>query len=316
MWVWDAARGTWSTAKRSGRPPSQRSGFTMAADVPRSRLVCFGGVHDEEDPEHESLRSVFFNDLHVYSLEHGKWFAPSERPDAELPGAAERGAGAVVGTAGASERAARVGAGGMDVDSVPGGGAGGSSADAAALAVAKRGESDELADGVADLLLLDTGGKRGRRERRREDGAGEDGASLVFGAGSAHAATASGADCAGAADVAPLPTAPCARMNGASAVRGNVLYLWGGLVERRAAEVTLDDLWALNMSKLDINRPDWTCLWRGAVRAEPEDDAPASSDDESSDDGGPPEGEEGLSTGSSDEGEEGEGESDSEEWAD
>lgn len=339
MWVFDLGRNSWSTAKRSGRPPSQRSGFSMVADAPRGRLVCFGGVHDEEDPEHESLRSHFYADLHVYSTEHGKWFAPSTpQPGAgteptSAPLAASLGqppagaAGAARGVAAGVAGRGGSGAACMEVDSslVPGGGAAGTSASAVSAAAARRAhaadeEDGELADGLADLLMLDTGGKKGRRERRREDGAAaEDGAASVAGASAALSSAgvasrhgASGADVGGEL----LPSSPCARMNAVSCVRANVFYLWGGLVESGAAEVTLDDLWALPLTKLDINQPDWVCLWRGTVRVEAEAGAESSDDDD--DDSGPPEGEEGFSSSGSESGDDGGSgsgsNSDSEEW--
>ncbi|KAJ1617554.1 hypothetical protein T492DRAFT_1098828 [Pavlovales sp. CCMP2436] len=276
MWVWDSGRGTWSTAKRSGRPPSQRSGFTMVPDGPRQRLICFGGVHDEEDPESESLHSHFYNDLHIYSLEQGKWFAPTDKARADGEDAAAGGGAAPMELASAGE---------ADSHAPPRA----STSNAAAAAAGGGSDEDELANGLADLLM-DTGGKRGKRERRRvEGGVGADDASSVYGGTSVAASER---------DVPLLPQTPCPRMNAQSAVRGNQLYLWGGLFEANKDEVTMDDLWTLNMSKLDINRPEWTCLGRGTVApVEPAAAAEADSSDED-DDGGPPSGEEFSDSGS------------------
>ena len=46
---------------------------------------------------------------------------------------------------------------------------------------------------------------------------------------------------------------PRGRMNAATAVRGNTLYLYGGAVEMGDAEVALDDVWALELTA----RPKW-----------------------------------------------------------
>jgi hypothetical protein len=84
-------------------------------------------------------------------------------------------------------------------------------------------------------------------------------------------------------------------MNAQAATRGNMLYLWGGLVELGAVETTLDDLWALNMSKIDVNRPEWACLWRGTAKVESEEEDAPSSDEDDDDADEPPSDESDLS---------------------
>lgn len=250
MWVFDSARGAWQTAKRSGRPPSQRSGFAMALDAARQRLICFGGVHDEEATDSEALSSHFFNDLHVYSLESGRWFGPSEKAGSGATREHEApGQGGTSGTNGAAALAA---------------GASGARADGAASA-----KDEELSEQLGDLLM-DTGGRRGRRERRLNE---DDGAEPEDSAG-------------GAGAPAPGLEPPCARMNALCATRGTMLYLYGGLYEQGAAEVTLDDLWCLNMGKLDVNQPEWTCLVRGKARAEAEALLALDSDEDDEDEDG------------------------------
>ena len=46
LWQFDVATREWGMLKKSGVPPSSRSGFCMA--LHRKRLVVFGGVHDED----------------------------------------------------------------------------------------------------------------------------------------------------------------------------------------------------------------------------------------------------------------------------
>ena len=52
---------------------------------------------------------------------------------------------------------------------------------------------------------------------------------------------------------------PCPRNKGSLVVIQNVLYLYGGTFEERDREVTLDDLWCINLNKLD----GWTSLQKG-----------------------------------------------------
>lgn len=44
---------------------------------------------------------------------------------------------------------------------------------------------------------------------------------------------------------------PCPRFNAAVAVQKNVLYIMGGSIEKGQQEITLDDIWAIDLNKLD-----------------------------------------------------------------
>jgi len=49
---------------------------------------------------------------------------------------------------------------------------------------------------------------------------------------------------------------PRGRINAAIAIQGNILYMFGGVIELGDVEVALDDLWKLDLG----NRPKWTCI--------------------------------------------------------
>jgi hypothetical protein len=70
-------------------------------------------------------------------------------------------------------------------------------------------------------------------------------------------------------------------MNAALAVRGNVMYLFGGAVEIGDVEVALDDVWALELSA----RPKWRKVaeYSNEVAARVHGEAVESSDDEDED---------------------------------
>jgi hypothetical protein len=75
---------------------------------------------------------------------------------------------------------------------------------------------------------------------------------------------------------------PCARMNAMAALRGSTLYVYGGLVEpEEASELTLSDLWCLDVQKMD----GWSCLYEGEALetslAKEEDDEDDDEDEES-----------------------------------
>ncbi|KAI3499523.1 hypothetical protein L1887_35324 [Cichorium endivia] len=78
---------------------------------------------------------------------------------------------------------------------------------------------------------------------------------------------------------------PCGRINSSMVVGRDTLYVYGGMMEIRDQEITLDDLYALNLSKLD----EWKCLipaseseWVEA--SDDDDDDEDDDDDDDSDD--------------------------------
>ena len=257
LWSFDMGTKQWDTLKKSGNPPSSRSGFAMA--LHKRRLIVFGGVHDEDTPDGDGLISTFYDDLHAYSLDAGKWH--------ELTISAPKRGGGSKGKASA-------------------GGGVGKAAAAAASKVEEEGD-----------LLLAGGGRRRNHNRgggdSDDDGAeggkgssGKQAAAAAEEAGADDAATSGeaggdgskeGAEEEGAAAAAP---APCARMKASTALRGNTLYAYGGIVEpEEASELTLNDLWTLDLNKLD----GWTCLYEGEA---PEKALVVEDDDEDDEDDG------------------------------
>jgi hypothetical protein len=71
-------------------------------------------------------------------------------------------------------------------------------------------------------------------------------------------------------------------MNAMAALRGSTLYVYGGLVEpEEASELTLSDLWCLDVQRMD----GWSCLYEGEAfetsLAKEEDDEDEDEDEES-----------------------------------
>ncbi|PWA43986.1 galactose oxidase/kelch repeat superfamily protein [Artemisia annua] len=69
---------------------------------------------------------------------------------------------------------------------------------------------------------------------------------------------------------------PCGRINASMVVGKDTLYIYGGMMEIKDQEITLDDLYALNLSKLD----EWKCL----IPASESEWVEASDDDEEEED--------------------------------
>ncbi|MED6111165.1 hypothetical protein PIB30_049921 [Stylosanthes scabra] len=88
----------------------------------------------------------------------------------------------------------------------------------------------------------------------------------------------------------PEVVKPCGRINSCMAVGKDTLYIYGGMMEIKDQEITLDDLYCLNLSKLD----EWKCIipaseseWVEVSEEEDdEDDEEEDGEDESDGDSG------------------------------
>lgn len=62
---------TWEKVTRKGEYPSTRSG--TACTTWKNKILVFGGVEDEENDNHK-IDSVFFDDLFAFDMERRRWF--------------------------------------------------------------------------------------------------------------------------------------------------------------------------------------------------------------------------------------------------
>ncbi|KAK7350682.1 hypothetical protein VNO77_09553 [Canavalia gladiata] len=83
----------------------------------------------------------------------------------------------------------------------------------------------------------------------------------------------------------PEVVKPCGRINSCMAVGRDTLYIYGGMMEIKDQEITLDDLYSLNLSKLD----EWKCVIPASesewVEASEDDDDEENEDDDDESDG-------------------------------
>jgi len=56
-------------------------------------------------------------------------------------------------------------------------------------------------------------------------------------------------------------TEPLPRINASILVHGHTMYIHGGILEVGDREITLDDMWALDLRK----REKWECIWQGTM---------------------------------------------------
>lgn len=88
-------------------------------------------------------------------------------------------------------------------------------------------------------------------------------------------------------EATPEAIKPIGRINASMAVGKDTLYLYGGMMEVKDREITLDDLYSLNLSKLD----EWKCIipaseseWLEMSDDDDDEDEDEDDEDDSSDD--------------------------------
>ncbi|XP_020111688.1 kelch repeat-containing protein 3-like isoform X6 [Ananas comosus] len=97
-------------------------------------------------------------------------------------------------------------------------------------------------------------------------------------------------DCDKQQSTLPEVVKPCGRINSCMVVGKDALYLYGGMMEIKDREITLDDLYSLNLSKLDewkciipASESEWQDISEDEDEEEDEDDDDGTEDDESDD---------------------------------
>eukprot|EP00192_Tetraselmis_astigmatica_P005231 CAMPEP_0117671142 /NCGR_PEP_ID=MMETSP0804-20121206/13165_1 /TAXON_ID=1074897 /ORGANISM="Tetraselmis astigmatica, Strain CCMP880" /LENGTH=530 /DNA_ID=CAMNT_0005479561 /DNA_START=26 /DNA_END=1618 /DNA_ORIENTATION=+ len=209
-WVLDLTNFKWAKVKKAGFTPSARAGFSMV--LHKNRAVLFGGVSDHESKGGETLVSEFYNDMFTLNFANRRWFPLALRTakGTELPEEISSDAPA----SGSSDTASGRDGSGSQASK------GGSLHKAAVkiqshyrgFAVRKAYKVYRLGGKVSEILY-------------------------------------SPAQYGVAPDSGKHPK-PRERINAAAAVTGNTMWLFGGIVEIGDKEITLDDLWSLDLNKL------------------------------------------------------------------
>ncbi|CAI5459880.1 unnamed protein product [Closterium sp. Yama58-4] len=286
LWLLDPRSFEWNKVKRLGSPPSARAGFSLA--VHRTRAILFGGVIDREEKGGDVLRSTFLDDLFAFQMDSRRWFPLLLRSQQQARAAARK-AEVIGGTAAegsAAEGSAALGvegwtgirncemgeAGGVDASRQGAAEADGRGSEGGELAAEWPGEGSagEVEGGLQSLSLEHgsevggvgdegrQGGAEGTQGKEADEAGGDETAGGGEAAGEGKERKEGEGEEGGKAE---RGEGPCSRMNAGLAVGGNTLYLWGGAKEVGDREVTLDDLFCLNLSKLD----HWTCLHKASA---------------------------------------------------
>jgi hypothetical protein len=236
----------WERVRKQGMAPGPRASFAMQGPV-RGRVFLFGGVADREKRGGEDLSSEFFNDLYGFLVDKRRWFVA----EVAVPTAKQQAAGdtskadGIVAAEQAAHRAAEAAASAQAADATttpsttdppPG-----ISPEAAArFAAAAKDPNHPLNRAAARIQAL----YRGHvvRKALRVYRLGGKISEILY---SPAAFTLDFKSSRG-----PRPRA---RINAMAAlVQPSSMWVLGGTVEVGSEkEVTLDDLWRLDLSKLD-----------------------------------------------------------------
>ncbi|KAL2515207.1 Galactose oxidase/kelch repeat superfamily protein [Forsythia ovata] len=224
MWCLDPRTWEWNKVKKSGMPPGPRAGFSMC--VHKKRAVLFGGVVDME-MDGDLMMSLFLNELYGFQLDTHRWYPLELRKEKATKDKLKKSS---------DERPSDV-----PVESKMG--------------VVERGNTvsygeddnsdDDDAEIESGMSKISVNMKRnvtitdGEVATESDETAREHNKRIAV----QHS-------------ILPEIAKPCGRINSCMVVGKDTLYIYGGMMEIRDREITLDDLYMLNLSKLD----EWKCL--------------------------------------------------------
>ncbi|GLT29901.1 hypothetical protein SLA2020_047340 [Shorea laevis] len=252
MWSLDPRTWEWNKVKKNGMPPGPRAGFSLC--VHKKRALLFGGVVDME-MEGYVMMSLFLNELYGFQLDNYRWYPLELRKEKSTKDKLKKGA--------EQNHSA------SDLDNK----------------VNEFTASDDY-DPAYDEVRGEE--ERGDVESRIDEVSQDMATNMTVN------------DCGSMAKSAPKPqqskaksdfqtscspeiVKPCGRINSCMVVGKDALYIYGGMMEIKDREITLDDLYSLNLSKLD----EWKCIipaseseWVEASEDEEEDDSEDDTEDE------------------------------------
>ncbi|KAG9446315.1 hypothetical protein H6P81_012443 [Aristolochia fimbriata] len=251
MWSLDPKTWEWNKVKKSGMPPGPRAGFSMC--VHKRRAVLFGGVVDME-VEGDVLMSLFLNELYGYQLDNRRWYPLELRKDKSTKDKLKRSR--------RSEQSHKNTQ--YDLEKSEAIDSNENCVSCGEMPGMEPGPL-EVSQSIESNLTLDDGGSANSSNGKLEEQNLETDHN----------------------EKQPEVVKPCGRINACVAIAKDTLYVYGGMMEIRDREITLDDLYMLNLSKLD----EWKCI----IPASESEWVEASEDDEEDSD------EDGSNGGESDE---------------
>lgn len=222
IWVLDLTSLHWERVKKAGMAPTPRTSFSLVTH--KKSTVLFGGIFDREGAG-DRLYSTLYNDAFRFNMDSRRWFPlvinPPKKQNKKIQAEESEGGGG--GTIGTIDKSST-----QEVGLV--------SSSQNATAVLQR---------AATKIQAHYRGYRIRKAFETYRLGGE--ISELLYSPAAHGIDWSSVD----------QIKPRARSAAMCAVaKNNVMWMFGGTVEISHTDIVLDDLWCLDLNKLN----GWTCL--------------------------------------------------------
>ncbi|KAL9434059.1 hypothetical protein AB3S75_028819 [Citrus x aurantiifolia] len=253
LWSLDPRTWEWSKVKKIGMPPGPRAGFSMC--VHKKRALLFGGVVDME-MKGDVIMSLFLNELYGFQLDNHRWYPLELRKEKSTKDKLKKSSEQKPNSSALQEKLNPIEAEEFDANEKD------ENAEYNEEADEMESNIDNLSECVPNSVIVDDGvlaaksGGKPYESKKKSDMQ----KSLL-----------------------PEIVKPCGRINSCMIVGKDTLYIYGGMMEINDREITLDDLYSLNLSKLD----EWKCIipaseseWVEASEGEDEDDDEDDSEDE------------------------------------
>ncbi|KAI7985372.1 Kelch domain-containing protein 4 [Camellia lanceoleosa] len=253
MWSLDPRSWEWNKVKKSGMPPGPRAGFSVC--VHKKRALLFGGVVDME-VEGDVIMSLFLNELYGFQLDSRRWYPLELRKAKSTKNKLKKSSDEKPNTAAVDDKISP-----MELDKCE-------NDKDEDLGYNEEVDVESNIDDIS-LDLERTMTVDYERVATTSDGKPSESSSKYSLQSS----------------VSSEVVKPCGRINSCMAVGRDTLFIYGGMMEVKDREITLDDLYTLNLSKLD----EWKCIipaseseWIEASEGEDEDEDEEESEDEQS----------------------------------
>lgn len=253
MWSLDPRTWEWNKVKKSGMPPGPRAGFSMC--VHKKRAVLFGGVVDME-VEGDVMMSLFLNELYGFQLDTHRWYPLELRKEKSTKDKVKKSSDKKYNGATLDNKI-----GSIDLEKCEEND-GDYNLESHEEAADLESSIDEISRHMTTNITVNDGGPSIKSDGRPH----ESGAQLDL-----------------QNSISSEIVKPCGRINCSMVVGKDTLYIYGGMMEVKDQEITLDDLYCLNLSKLD----EWKCIipaskseWIEASEEEDEDEDEDDSEDE------------------------------------
>ncbi|KAJ4712503.1 kelch domain-containing protein 4 [Melia azedarach] len=245
LWSLDPRTWEWNKVKKTGMPPGPRAGFSMC--IHKKRALLFGGVVDMEMGG-DVIMSLFLNELYGFQLDNHRWYPLELRKEKSTKEKLKKSSEQKANCSDPHDKINPTEEEELDANYKD------ENTEYYEEADETESNIDDLSQHMPTSVTVDDSGLAAK----------SDGKPIK-------SKTKSDMQ----KSVLPEIVKPCGRINSCMVVGKDTLYIYGGMMEINDREITLDDMYSLNLSKLD----EWKCIipaseseWVEASEGEDEDE--------------------------------------------